>query len=167
MTKIVQSADDAIAAIRVLNAELAKSPELAARLGQAHAYYVLDEDDPEPVFGFSKFVGYKKLTAASYLQHYKDLTGINTEHALREWFEEVRYASPQYNSLLKKLSAWMERYGKRPRQGASQKLRLMVLKPQFRPTSAAPASDRHLLDLLIAVAAQLSSHQRLELRAAL
>jgi hypothetical protein len=166
MTSIVQSADEAVQAIRVLNQELPRSAELAARLGQAHAYYVLNEDE-EPLFGFSKFVGYKGLTAESYLRNYRDLTGINTEHALAAWFEEVRHGSPQYNLLINKLSVWMGQYGKRPRQGASQKVRLMVLKPQFRKDAISSDEDRSLLKLLIAVAGQLPTHQRLELRAAL
>ena len=167
MAQIVQSPDEAMQAIRLLNQELPHSPELAGRLGQAHAYYVLDEDSREPLFGFSKFVGYKALTAKSYLRDYKNLTGINTEHALSAWFEEVRHGSSQYNELIQKLSTWMGQYGKRPRQGASQKLRLMVLKPQFRTPVAASDGDRDLLKLLIAVAGQLPTHQRLELRAAL
>lgn len=167
MTKIAQSADDAISAIKALNQELRASPELAARLGQAHAYYVLDEDRDEPMFGFSKFVGYKGLTAPTYLRDAKNLTGINTEHALAGWFEEVRYGSPLYKHLLTKLTDWMGQYGKRPREGKQQKLRLMVLKPECRGDNPPAEDDRKLLELLIAVADLLPGYQRLELRAAL
>jgi hypothetical protein len=163
----VRTVDQAVSAIKKLNQELPGCPGLAARLGQAHAYYVLNEDDNQPIFGFSKFVGYQNLTGESYLREYKKLTGINTEHALAEWFEEVRYGSPQYRILLDKLSDWMASYGKRPRQGASQKLRLMVLKPEFRAEAEPSSDDRDLLNLLIAVAGQLPLQQRLELRAAL
>ncbi len=167
MTTIAQSAKDAICAIRTLDQELRGSPELAARLGQAHAYYVLDENEEEPMFGFSKFVGYKGLTARSYLRDAKTLTGINTEHALAAWFEEVRYGSPLYKRLLEKLTEWMGQYGKRPRQGSQQKLRLMVLKPEYREDTGPPEADRRLLELLMAVADLLPGNQRLELRAAL
>lgn len=167
MNGIAQSAGDAVSAIRVFNNELKASPALAARLGQAHAFYVLDEDQDEPMFGFSKFVGYKGLTAPTYLRDAKNLTGINTEHALAAWFEEVRCGSPLYDRLLTKLTDWMARYGKRPRSGEQQKLRLMILKPEYREDDGPAEDDRKLLELLIAVADLLPSRQRLELRAAL
>lgn len=168
MTKIVQSAADAVAAIIALNEEIEKSPELASRLGQAHAYYVINEQDDNPLFGFSKFVGYKGLSAETYLRDAKEkLTGINTEHALAEWFEEVRYGTSHYNQLLDKLTLWLARFGKRPRQGKSQKLRLMVLKPEYRSDQSAEPANDDLLKLLIAVADHLTVAQRLELRNAL
>ena len=166
MAKIVRSAADAVKAIRVLNHELQNSPHLASRLGQAHAYYVLDEETDEPLFGFSKFVGYEGLTAERYLREYKGLTGINTEHALSEWFEEVRYGSAQYKLLFEKLSYWMGHYGKRPRQGDLQKTRLMTLKREFCDRETLD-EDRDLLNLIAAVVDRLPLHQRTELRALL
>ena len=167
MADIVRSSDDAVAGIKALNSELPKSADLAARLGQAHAFYVIDEDDKEPLFGFSKFVGYQSLTAETYLRDYKELTGINTEHALSQWFDEVPYNSVLYKALFSKLCAWMAEYGKRPRQGNSQKLRLMILKPECRYQYSRPDDRRDLLNLLIAVANQLPSALRMELKATL
>ncbi len=58
MPNLVTRLDSALDAIRTLNESLHQYPELADRLGQAHAFYVLDDGD-KPLFGFSKFVGYE------------------------------------------------------------------------------------------------------------
>lgn len=166
MPKLVQSADEAVAAIRTLNSEIADHPELAARLGQAHAFYVIEDKGRRPLFGFSKFVGYAGLTGPGYLDAYKELDGRNTEHALSTWFEEVRYGSPEYQRLLGHLADWMAQYGKHPRNGRAQKTRIMVLRPGL-ITALPGADDRRLLDLLFAVSDLLPAHQRHELRARL
>lgn len=167
MFKLVTTLDAALAGITRLNDSLDKHPELADRLGQAHAYYVLEGSDEEPLFGFSKFVGYEQMTAEMYLRDYKILDGRNTEHALSKWFEEVRPGSPAYKELFAQLSDWLAQYGKRPRGGKSQQVRLMVVRPEFRGRSETAKEDRRLLDLLIAVADSLPTNQRHELRAAL
>ncbi len=168
MSKPVTSLDAALAGIRRLNESLDAHPELAERLGQAHAYYTLEQSDGEPLFGFSKFVGYEGMTPEQYLRDYKTtLDGRNTEHALSPWFEEVRPGSPAYNELFARLSDWLSGYGKRPRGGKNQQVRLMVVRPDFRECEDATTEDRRLLDLLIAVADTLPTSQRHELRAAL
>lgn len=167
MSKLVASVGEALAGIRKLNASVNEHPELAERLGQAHAYYVLEEPDGGRLFGFSKFVGYQDMTAERYLQDYKELDGRNTEFALSRWFEEVRPGSPPYVALHAKLSDWLAEYGKRPRGGKDQQVRLMVLRQEFRDPHQGASEDRKLLDLLIAVADTLPAHQRHELRAAL
>ena len=167
MTPLVSSPDKAFEAVRKLNAILPSHPSLADRLGQAHAFYVLEQVNAEPLFGFSKFVGYDGLSAETYLRNYKLLNGRNTEHALSKWFEELRYGSPAYNTMLAKLSVWLGRYGKTPREGKSQKVRLMVVKSEFREPDAQARPDRKLLDLLMAVVDLLPADQRHELRAAL
>lgn len=167
MSKLVTSLDAALAGIKTLNDSLDEYPELVERLGQAHAYYVLERPDGEPLFGFSKFVGYQDMTAEKYLNNYRDLNGHNTEAVLSNWFEEVRPGSSSYSKLFGQLSAWLSEYGKRPRAGEHQQVRLMVVRPEFRERVEASGGDRRLLDLLIAVADTLPTHQRLELRSAL
>lgn len=166
MPNLVTSLDSALAAIKTLNGSLHEYPELADRLGQAHAFYVL-EDDEGPSFGFSKFVGYEGLTPDDYLRDYKSLDGRNTEHALSKWFEELRFGSPAYEDLFKQLSEWLGTFGKRPRGGEAQKVRLMVVRPEFREAASREGEDRRLLHLMLAVADLLPANQRLELRAAL
>ena len=166
MPNLVNNLDSALNAIRTLNENLHDHPELADRLGQAHAFYVL-EDGGEPLFGFSKFVGYDGLTPEAYLRDYKSLDGRNTEHALSKWFEELRYGTPAYEELYEQLTEWLAEFGKRPRGGESQKVRLMVLRPEFRKATSQTDEDRRLLELMLAVADLLPANQRLELRAAL
>jgi len=167
MRNLVCDLQSVLASIVRLNNSLPNHPELAERLGQAHAFYVLEKDDGEPLFGFSKFVGYDTLSPEEYLSEYKSLDGRNTEHALAKWFEELRYGSPVYEALFEKLAEWMAQYGKRPREGETQKVRLMVIRPEYRNVSSSRDEDRRLLDLMIAVADMLPLKQRHELRAAL
>jgi len=166
MPNLVTKLDSALSAIGTLNASLHDHPELADRLGQAHAFYVL-ENEEKPLFGFSKFVGYDGLTPEDYLRDYKALDGRNTEHALSRWFEELRFGTPAYEELFEQLTEWLAEFGKRPRGGKSQKVRLMVLRPEYRETTASNGDDRRLLELMLAVADLLPANQRLELRAAL
>ena len=51
MRKLVNNLDSALSGIELLNRELPNYPELADRLGQAHAFYVLERDGREPMFG--------------------------------------------------------------------------------------------------------------------
>lgn len=167
MPDLVTTATDALNAIRKLNDSVPNHPDLAERLGQAHAYYILEQENGEPLFGFSKFVGYKSLSPEQYLSDYQSLDGRNTEHALSPWFEELTYASPEYQKYYEKLTNWLAGYGKRPRGGEKQKTRLMVLRPEFSDLDRAETEDRKLLDLMIAVADLLPANQRHELRAVL
>lgn len=163
----VRSIADVMAAMDQFQRDLPNSPGLAARLGQAHAYYVIPDEDGRNRFGFSKFLGYRSLTAETYLKHYKELSGINTEHALKDWFDEVKPGSSSYRLLFSELAEWMAQFGKKPRGGESQYTRIMVIKPEYIQEAGEARPDRRLLDLLIAVADLLSPAQRNELRAVL
>lgn len=166
MPNLVTKLDSALSAIRTLNDSLQDHPELADRLGHAHAFYIL-EGEEKPLFGFSKFVGYDGLTPEDYLREYKALDGRNTEHALSRWFEELRFGTPAYEAMFEQLTDWLAGFGKRPRGGESQKVRLMVLRPELRESSSPSDEDRRLLELMVAVADLLPASQRLELRASL
>lgn len=165
--KLAKSLGSVLDAIRRLNVELENHPELADRLGLAHAFYVLERESESPLFGFSKFVGYEKLSAEQYLTNYGELDGRNTEHALKPWFDEVRHGTPEYARLYSELETWLDKYGKRPRGGEAQKVRIMVVRPELRETQPGRSEDRRLLELLLAVADLLPVTQRHELRAAL
>ena len=167
MPDLATTATDALNAIKNLNDNLPNHPDLAERLGQAHAYYILERENEKPLFGFSKFVGYKGLSPEEYLSDYKSLDGRNTEHALAPWFEELKHGSPAYKKFFEELTEWLAHYGKRPRGGEKQKVRLMVLRPEFCDTDRSEKEDRKLLDLMISVADLLPASQRHELRAAL
>jgi len=167
MQPLVTTATDVLTAIRTLNDTLPDHPELAGRLGQAHAYYILEQGSEEPLFGFSKFVGYKNLSPEQYLRDYKHIGDGKTEKALSAWFEELTYGSPAYLEYFEKLTVWLAKYDKRPRSGEKQKTRLMLLKPEFSDLDQAETEDRKLLDLIIAVADLLPANQRHELRGVL
>jgi hypothetical protein len=167
MSKLVTNLDSAVAGIEGMDGALKECPDLAERLGQAHAFYVHERPNGELRFGFSKFVGYQDMTPERYLRDYKELDGRNTEHALSTWFEEVRPQSRAYRELFDRLSDWLAGYGKRPRGGTSQQVRLMVVRPEYRESTDETTDDRKLLDLLIAVADTLPTRQRHELRASL
>lgn len=167
MAMLVGSLNEVAKGIETLNDSLPHHPLLADRLSQAHAYYVIDGPDREPLFGFSKFVGYAGMTAPEYLANYKKLDGRNTENVLVKWFEELKYGSSNYNALRVKLDGWLQQYGQRPREGAKQKVRIMVLRPEFLDELHPSSQDRKLLELLMAVADQLPISQRHELRASL
>lgn len=164
--KLASTVEEVFSAIDTLNASLESHPELVRRLGQAHAYYAKEDGAGGHRFGFSKFIGYKGLTAAIYLRDYKQLNGRNTEFLLGKWFEELPHGSAGYRTLHDELAAWMAGFGQKPREGKQQKVRLMVLKPEF-ATRTPEGDDRRLLDLLIAVANLLPHGQRRQLRASL
>lgn len=142
-----------------LQSEFASSPELMDRASFVHAWYVDTRDPTHPKFGFSKFLGYQDLDSKTYLAQYKDLNGRDTEKVLKDWFEELRAGTPEFNRYHEMLKAWLARHGKTPRGT----VRLMVLKPELLDHS--PIEDRQLLDLIKAVADLLPAHQRHELRA--
>jgi hypothetical protein len=166
MFKLVDSFESAKAAIIKFNDELKREPALADRLGLAHAFYVTQDSTGKPIFAFSKFVGYDGLTASSYLKNYGSLTGIDTEHVLKKWFEELTLGTAAYNEYHGKLQSWLASFGKKPRGGKTHTVRIMVPRPGC-STKVAKGEDRRIVELLIAVAEMLSTEQRLQLRAAL
>ncbi|AWI83035.1 hypothetical protein CEW88_04780 [Alloyangia pacifica] len=156
--RVVTNAEQVLSNIARLQTELEKSQELADRLGFVHAWYVDTRKPEDPQFGFSKFAGYQDLDAETYLRNYKDLDGRNTEWVLKDFFEELRPGTSDYSHYHKQLTEWLAMLGRAPRK----KVRLMVLKPEFRGETE--AEDRRLLELLSVVAGMLPPHQRQELR---
>jgi|AntRauTorcE11898_2_1112593.scaffolds.fasta_scaffold23559_2 hypothetical protein len=159
--KLVTKAHQVFENMENLSHELARSPELADRLGLVHAWYIDARDTDHPIFGFSKFIGYEAITADTYLEEYKNLNGRNTEWALKEFCEELHPESRQYGEYHEKLADWLAEFGKTPRNP----VRLMILKSN--PENASDAEDRRLLELLAAVADLLPLDQRHELRSRL
>ena len=167
MQKLASNLANVLTSIKRLNDSLPNYPDLADRLGHAHAFYVFEQEDDKPLFGFSKFVGYDSLTPEQYLTDYKSLDGRNTEQVLSRWFEELRHGSPTYEARFEQLSNWMAQFGKRPRSGGKQQVRLMTVRPEFQQKVNPKIEDRRLLDLLMAVADTLSTNQRHILRGSL
>lgn len=142
------------------------SPDLAKHFGFAHTWYVDAQDPEEPIFGFSKFVGYEGVDAATYLNQYRILNRRNTELALKAFCEELEPDSPQFEAYHAKLTEWLAKFGKNPRNP----VRLMVLKSEPQHDDGAEdhsAEDRRLLELLVAIADLLPLNQKHELRSRL
>jgi hypothetical protein len=159
--KVVTKADQALQNISRLQDELSNSPELVNRLGFVHAWYVDARDAENPLFGFSKFIGYQGLTADKYIAKHQELDGRNTEWVLKDFFDELRPGTPDFRHYHERLTEWLGGLGKTPRKT----VRLMVLKPAFH--EEATTEDKRLLDLLVAAADLLPLSQRQELRARL
>ena len=166
--EIVSRFEEVERAMRQLHEDLRRSPGLAGRLSQAHAFYVLPDENGENRFGFSKFLGYPGLTAEIYLNNYKNLDGRNTEHALKPWFEEVLPGSQSYAELYEELREWLATYGKKPRGGEVHQVRIMVPSERYAKSKSPKAKqNRHLVELLIEVSAMLTPAERSRLRAAI
>lgn len=154
--ELVTTSDQVRDAIAKLNEDLQAVPELANRTKLVHTW-IIDATEPDkPKFGFSKWAGYVRLDAETYLNNYKLLNGRNTEWALKGLCSEIHPSSKQYRTYHRALSEWLAAFGKTPRNP----VRLMVLEAEQEET----ADDRTLLDLLIAVADTLPLAQRHELR---
>ena len=156
--KPITKATEALENITRLQEELGKSADLAERLGLVHAWYVDTRDPTKPLFGFSKFVGYQSLDAETYLRDSKELDGRNTEWILKDFFDEVEPNTQRFEDYRNELVHWLAQFGKTPRK----KIRLMVLKPELREKDE--VENRKILELLVAVAADLPAHQRQELK---
>ncbi len=163
--QLINSYEDAVRSIENLNKHLESHPSLADRLSLAHAYYVVGHDGPSPMFGFSKFVGYKDLSPADYLENYRNLDGRDTELALEPFFEQLNSDSGEYARLHEKLAEFLWRFGKRPRGGNKHQVRIMI--PSAPHIATSHGEDRRLLELIFAVSEMLPATQRHELRARL
>ena len=159
--KLVTKASQISNNLSKLAAELKISPDLAARLGLAHAWYIDTRDPTQPKFGFSKFVGYENLDAETYLGNYKKLDGRNTEWVLKDFCEELGADTPEFERYHGMLADWLAKFGKKPRK----KVRLMAL--QLESQEEAGSEDRRLLELMAVVADLLPLDQRHELRSRL
>lgn len=154
--RLIVSAQEAEAAIRSFQRELAASAALQDRLGYARSWYVLPVVDGF-LYGPSKWVGYAEITAAAYLGS-KELDGRKTEAALKSWFEPIGRDTPEHAMHLRNLGSVMARFGKTP-----------SAETRFNMFAAAPVPEKGdpngpLLDLLVAVALTLPPELRAQLR---
>lgn len=164
MPVIIANPEQAAQGIRDFNHTLAGSPELQARLPYARAWYVLTAEGSKPLFGPSKYIGYRNMDADLYLEG-NGLDGRETERILANWYEVIDDDHPMYAKLFDELTIFLGRYGKSP----SRAVRLNV--PRQIAGQAvnenADQEDIALADLIITVARRLPSHQRRRIREAL
>ena len=136
---------------------IAPGGRLADRRQYVKAFYTMNPEAISPSFGFSKYIGYKDPSVDWYREVYKDITGSDTEKRLARWFSVVEEGSDLYRELHEKLAAAI---GRMPQKN----VRICVVKPQFRKRNDASGADKHLLNLLVAVANTLPVGQRAELK---
>jgi hypothetical protein len=145
--------------------EVHRSPELQNRLAYARAWYAHRDEDGRWLFGPSKFVGYKGLDAALYIDNTKDNDGRRTEAQLEQWFTVVDPSSPLHEELNAALFAFLAKYGKAP----STKARINILKEVFEASVTSDKNDPNeaLVELLATVAKSLPPIYAARLRAKL
>lgn len=159
MSTFVSTPQEAFESVKRFQAEVDKSADLQQRLPFARAWYAIRTDDGW-IFGPSKFIGYRDLTADEYVQDSQELDGRKTERQLAQWFVQVSPSDALYQELSHALSEFLSSYGKAP----SSLIRINVAHEQ---TADENARDRAIADLMIAVARHISAAERSRLRAAL
>ena len=138
--------------------EVRRNPQLRSRLAYARAWYAHQDENGRWLFGPSKFVGYKGLTAEQYIEQADKglLDGRRTETQLKQWFEQLDPATELHEQLSLALSDFLAEHNKAP----SRKMRINI--PREEHTDSQSGLGTPLLDLIVAVAKSL---QPSELRA--
>jgi predicted RNase H-like HicB family nuclease len=107
-TELANSADDVRESIRQFNADLDRSPELAARLKMNRVWYY----DPElDMVGPSKFIGYVGMTAERYIAG-GATDGKQTEPILKRWFRLLDSDSPEATFVRSRAETLVTKHGK-------------------------------------------------------
>ncbi|MSQ14096.1 MAG: hypothetical protein EXR47_08220 [Dehalococcoidia bacterium] len=111
---------------------LKENRNLDRRLSLFRAWYYIPELD---AVGPSKFIDYKGMTAAEYLDRYSaDLDGRKTEPVLGKWFDTLEEDTPEAQYIAGKVFEPLHNHGKRPniaaRFGAPVGWRLETTPPQ-------------------------------------
>lgn len=113
-TRVVASLEEVLQNIRTYNQGVAEYPGLAARIKQHPAWYAVRDEQGSWIFGPSKFVGYHRADAKSYLASYSPRDGKETEPALSAWFEQVDLETQLGRELREAFVRFAEKFGKSP-----------------------------------------------------
>ena len=140
--------------------EVRRNPQLRSRLAHARAWYAHQDEDGQWLFGPSKFVGYKGLTAEQYIEQADKgfLDGRRTEIQLKQWFEQLDPGTELHEQLRLALSDFLAEHNKAP----NQKMRINI--PREDHTDSQSGAGTPLLDLIVAVAESLQSSELQALR---
>lgn len=114
---------------------------------------IRDEATGEPLFGPSKFVGYRDMTVQSYRDHFKQMDGRDTERVMQGWLHLVDEEDELYN----KLHEFCGRFGTKPR--SSCRISTLGLETRDQPNEDQTA----LTELLVRVIQSLPPEQRDEI----
>ena len=116
---LIDSLDQAIVNISRYQTEVQENPRLAERMKQVHAWYAVRSGDSAWLFAPSKFVGYARNTAETYLSRADTRAGGRTEGVLKSLFVVVPSATRLGTELDKALRNFLITYGhSSPRKGA-------------------------------------------------
>ena len=107
MRGVVASFDQAQENILRYQAEVREEPELAKLIRMVHAWYAIRSNDGMWLFGPSKFVGYARNDAKTYLSA-QGRHGGETEAALKPWFDIAKPGTPLRSELDEALSRFLE-----------------------------------------------------------
>lgn len=119
MPRLVSTREQVVANIRKFEAELNRSTELQARLGQVHSWYALKTAEGRWLFGSSKFIGYENNSAKKYLETADQTTdGRETERLLEAWYSPVEPSSRTARELQSELAAFLSQWNRKPRKDA-------------------------------------------------
>jgi uncharacterized protein (DUF433 family) len=136
---LVHSVEEALANLHRFDRELAKSPELQARLSHVHAWYAARRPDGSWTFGPSKFIGYRNNNAQEYLRTYKrGANGGTTEGRLKHWFEPVDPESPLGSQLTEAVGEFLGRWNHAPRK--NMRIKVLTTELDRLPVAARPPS---------------------------
>ncbi len=115
---LVQTAAEAVENILRFAQEANAQPALSQRVSTVHEWYAARDGAGQWHFGPSKWVGYRRARAASYLASSgKDgiRAGGKTEEILPQWFEQIDPTTALGKQLHKEITQLLARWGKRPR----------------------------------------------------
>lgn len=109
-------------------------------------YCFLDEETDQYLFGPSKYVGYKDMSAEIYNKYNYEraqLDGRKTEIALANWYERVEAGHPDHKDLFGKLNDFCASFGKAP----NSLCRINVIRIEKKTS----AKDEDLVNLIFKV----------------
>ena len=109
--QFVSDIEEAIANIIAYQREVDRHPYLAKRMKQAHIWYAHRSDAGDWLFAHSRFVGYRRNTAAAYVSGTQDHDGGATRNILAPWFEPVDANSRLGAELHAALRVFLAKHG--------------------------------------------------------
>ncbi len=157
MSVLIANEHEAIANILTFERHLHRNRELRDRLPYARAWYAHPDEQGEWYFGPSKFIGYRGMTPAEYLNN-DPRDGRRTERQLQPWFMVVPLQDALADELRQKLIAFLANYGKAP----SALARINVSREWYeaRKGRGSPQLHRAVGDLVLLVVQLLPQRER-------
>ena len=108
---LVDSLDKAIGNIKRYQSEVHEEPRLSGRMKQVRAWYAIGLDDGSWVFAPSKFAGYARSAAETYLSKTNRRDTYQSEAVLKEWFVVVSPNTPLGKKLSSTLRSFLNAHG--------------------------------------------------------